>query len=281
MTVRAYAKVNLTLDVLGKRQDGYHEIKTVMQSISLYDLLDIKKDSSISITTNRSYIPTDRRNLVYTACEKFFAFAGIKGGAKINIKKQIPVSAGLAGGSSDAAATLCALNELYNTGLTVAELCNIGVTIGADVPFCIIGGTALCEGIGEKITPLPPLPKLDVVIAVGGEGLSTPVMYNEIDKINAENMVKVDNEGMISAIKSGDVDFVIKRLANIFEDMCIEKKPKIAQIKSIMLGNGAMGAVMSGSGPSVFGIFSDKTSAMGCAAKLRKLRYFAFYCRFL
>lgn len=276
MTEKAYAKINLTLDVLSKREDGYHDIKTVMQTVSLYDEVEINKADNITISTNKSFLPTDKRNLVYMACERFFSYTGIKSGAEINLKKVIPVAAGLAGGSSDAAATLRALNRLYQAGLSDDVLCEIGASFGADIPFCIKGGTALCEGIGDRITTLNKLPELDVVISIGGEGMSTPVMYAEFDKKN--DIVRPDTDGILKAIKVSDKNGIISRLRNVFEDICIEKRPFIADIKNMMYQNNALSACMSGSGPSVFGIFADKKSAVRCAGVLKKSGYFAYYC---
>lgn len=276
MIEKAYAKINLTLDVTRKRADGYHEIKTIMQSVSLCDTVSVEQADEIAITSNKKFIPTDKRNLAYIACERFFKATGIRGGAKIHIRKHIPIAAGLAGGSTDAAAVLRALNKLYKTGLTLQELCKIGASFGADIPFCIKGGTALCEGIGEVITELPALPKLDVVISVGGEGMSTPVMYAEIDK--RKDLTPIDNAGMIEAMQSGDVNGIIARLGNVFEEICTEKRPFVALIKALMLENGALGAVMSGSGPSVFGIFPDKTAAEACTTLLKSKGYYAFHC---
>lgn len=276
MTERAYAKINLTLDVVGKRADGYHDIKTVMQTVSLYDIINIERSENIVITTNKHFIPTDRRNLVYKACESFFGSVGIKGGAKIELIKRIPVSAGLAGGSSDAAATLRALNRIYKTRLSDDCLCEIGASFGADIPFCIGGGTALCEGIGDIITVLPSLPKMNVVISSGGEGMSTPAMYAEID--SRTSLRNIDTDGMVSAIAARDIAGIVSRLGNVFEDICTERRPFVGKIKSIMLANGAFGAQMSGSGPSVFGIFPDKETAVSCTHMLKKSGYFAFYC---
>lgn len=275
MTEKAYAKINLTLDVLGKRDDGYHEIKTIMQTISLCDVLDVEIDKDIVITSDKRYIPTNRKNLVYLACEKFFEATGINGGAKIHLKKRIPVAAGLAGGSTDAAATLRVLNRLYRAGLTEDQLCEIGAKFGADIPFCIKGGTALCEGIGEIITELQPVRLMFVVISIGGEGMSTPIMYSEIDK--RTDLKIVDSDGMINAIRTGDRRGIISRLGNVFEDICAEKRAFVSVIKNIMLKNGAFGAIMSGSGPSVFGIFQSRKSAIDCAEILKNAGYYAFH----
>lgn len=276
MIEKAYAKINLTLDVTGKRSDGYHEIKTIMQSVSLCDILSVERAVDITITASKKSIPTDRHNLAYIACQRFFEATGIKSGAKIHIKKHIPVAAGLAGGSTDAAAVLRALNKLYKTGLSVEELCKIGATFGADIPYCIRGGTALCEGIGEVITPLPALPKLEIVISIGGEGMSTPVMYSEIDK--RKDLPAIDNQGMIHAIQEQDINGIIARLGNVFEEVCTERRPFVGTIKALMLENGALGAVMSGSGPSVYGVFPDKAAADACTRILKEKNYYAFHC---
>jgi len=276
MTEKAYAKINLTLDVLRKREDGYHDIKTVMQTVSLCDALEVEKDEKIRISASKPYIPTDKRNLVYTACERFFSATGVKGGARIRLKKFIPVAAGLAGGSSDAAATLRALNRLYRTKLTDDMLCEIASSFGADIPFCIKGGTALCEGIGEVITSLRPLPRANIVISIGGESASTPAMYAELSKRNAFSLI--DNDGMIMAIDRGEIREIAGKLGNAFEDICAEKRPFIKEIKSAMLNSGALGACMSGSGPSVFGIFQNRKTAISCANMLKSKGYYAFYC---
>ena len=276
MTERAYAKINLSLDVIGRREDGYHNIRTVMQTVSLCDIVEIEKSAGITVTTNRFFIPNDNRNLAYKACERFFTATGIKGGARIRLSKRIPVSAGLAGGSSDAAATLRALNRIYRAGLTEEELCGIGAAFGADIPFCIKGGTALCEGIGDIITPLPPLPALNVVISVGGEGMSTPAMYAEIDK--SAELAPVDTDGMVSAIKTGDISGITACMGNVFEPVCAKKRPFVEVIKKIMLESGAQNAIMSGSGPSVFGIFPDRKTAEACAGILKGMGYYAVSC---
>ena len=278
MVERAYAKINLTLEVVGKRDDGYHNIRSIMQTVSLCDYITVKKDESdaIIIKPDQCNIPTDKRNLVYKACESFFRAAGIKGGAIIEIKKHIPVAAGLAGGSSDAAATLRALNRLYKTGFSEDMLRKIGAIFGADVPYCISGGTALCEGIGDIITPLKPLPRMDLVISIGGEGMSTPAMYAKFDDNMQQNTI--DTDGMLDAINKSDARGIAARLGNTFERICCEKRSFIIKIKSIMIQNGALGAVMSGSGPSVFGFFHDKEEAARCSKLLISKGYYAFYC---
>jgi len=273
---KAYAKINLTLDVTGKRADGYHEIRTVMQSVSLCDTISVERAEEITVSANKKAIPADKSNLAYIACEKFFEAAGIRGGANVYIKKHIPVAAGLAGGSTDAAAVLRALNRLYKTGFSTEELCEIGASFGADIPYCVRGGTALCEGIGEVITVLPKLPRLNIVISIGGEGMSTPVMYAEIDK--RQSLPNIDTDGMVRAIQAQNISGIVARLGNVFEEICAEKRPFVSAIKALMLKNGALGAAMSGSGPSVFGVFSDKTAAEACAKLLKNMGYYAFHC---
>ncbi|HOJ47683.1 MAG TPA: 4-(cytidine 5'-diphospho)-2-C-methyl-D-erythritol kinase [Bacillota bacterium] len=276
MIEKAYAKINLTLDVTGKRADGYHEIRTVMQSVSLCDTISVERAEEITVSANKKAIPADKSNLAYIACEKFFEAAGIRGGANVYIKKHIPVAAGLAGGSTDAAAVLRALNRLYKTGFSTEELCEIGASFGADIPYCVRGGTALCEGIGEVITVLPKLPRLNIVISIGGEGMSTPVMYAEIDK--RQSLPNIDTDGMVRAIQAQNISGIVARLGNVFEEICAEKRPFVSAIKALMLKNGALGAAMSGSGPSVFGVFSDKTAAEACAKLLKNMGYYAFHC---
>jgi len=273
---KAYAKINLTLDVTGKRADGYHEIRTVMQSVSLCDTISVERAEEITVSANKKAIPADKSNLAYIACEKFFEAAGIRGGANVYIKKHIPVAAGLAGGSTDAAAVLRALNRLYKTGFSTEELCEIGASFGADIPYCVRGGTALCEGIGEVITVLPKLPRLNIVISIGGEGMSTPVMYAEIDK--RQSLPNIDTDGMVRAIQAQNISGIVARLGNVFEEICAEKRPFVSAIKALMLKNGALGAAMSGSGPSVFGVFSNKTAAEACAKLLKNMGYYAFHC---
>lgn len=276
MIEKAYAKINLTLDVTGKRADGYHEIRTVMQSVSLCDTISVERAEEITVSANKKAIPADKSNLAYIACEKFFEAAGIRGGANVYIKKHIPVAAGLAGGSTDAAAVLRALNRLYKTGFSTEELCEIGASFGADIPYCVRGGTALCEGIGEVITVLPKLPRLNIVISIGGEGMSTPVMYAEIDK--RQSLPNIDTDGMVRAIQAQNISGIVARLGNVFEEICAEKRPFVSAIKALMLKNGALGAAMSGSGPSVFGVFSNKTAAEACAKLLKNMGYYAFHC---
>lgn len=257
---RSYAKINLTLDVLGKRKNGYHDVCMIMQSISLFDLLIVDKtQEGIQLTCNLKYLPTDERNIACKAAARFFEECGIKGGARMLIHKNIPVAAGLAGGSGNAAAVLCALNLLYNTHLSDAELCRIGADLGADVPFCIMGGTQLAEGIGEKLTAVDGMPKLTVLLVKPPINVSTAQIYHDIDL--AEGLRRPDTKTVIKAIETSDMAGICTGLSNMMEGVTAKQYPVINEIKAEMLEMGARGAVMSGSGPTVFGIFEDIAAA--------------------
>ncbi len=257
---KSYAKVNLTLDVLGKLENGYHEVRMVMQPLNLFDLILIKKaPAGIIIKTNIPVLPCDNKNIAYKAAELFFAETGIKGGVSIKINKNIPIAAGLAGGSGNAAAVLCSLNLLYNADLTEEKLLEMGLKLGADVPYCIKNVTSLAEGIGEKLTTLSQIPGVPVVLVTPPVSISTGEIYKRID--SAENLPVIDTDGMILAIKDFDTKKISEKLSNVMETVTINDCPEIADIKAKMLEFGALGSVMSGSGPSVFGIFPDNKSA--------------------
>ncbi len=259
---RSYAKINLTLDVLSKRSDGYHDVEMIMQTISLFDLIVADKTADqIRISTNLRYLPCNERNIAYKAAALFFTETGIKGGVKLLIHKNIPVAAGLAGGSGNAAATLCALNALYNAGLSEEELCRMGAKLGADVPFCISGGTMLASGIGDVLLPLPPMPHAYVLIVKPQINISTAAIYEKID--NAPINHRPDTVSMIRALNEGDLYGIADGLCNVMESVTETMHPIIAGIKKKMIKNGAMGALMSGSGSAVFGLFDsfDKAKA--------------------
>ena len=257
---KSYAKVNLTLDVLGKLENGYHEVKMVMQPLNLFDLIIVKKSPfGITVKTNIPHLPCDNKNIAYKAADLFFSETGIKGGASIKITKNIPIAAGLAGGSGNAAAVLCALNLLYNTNLTNEKLLEMGLSLGADVPYCIENVTSLAEGIGEKLTCLSQVPGVPVVLVTPPVNISTADIYSRID--SAENLPKIDTDGIISAIRDFDIKKIGETLSNVMENVTINDCPEISDIKKKMLEFGAYGSVMSGSGPSVFGIFPDNESA--------------------
>ena len=257
---KSYAKVNLTLDILGVLPNGYHEVRMVMQPLNLFDLIIVKKaPAGIVIKTNIPLLPCDNKNIAYKAAELFFKETGIQGGVSIKINKNIPIAAGLAGGSGNAAAVLCSLNLLYNAELTEEKLLEMGLMLGADVPYCIKNITSLAEGIGEKLTTLSSIPGVPVVLVTPPIGISTGEIYKRID--SAENLPVIDNEGMISAIQNFDTKKIGEKLANVMETVTINDCPEIANIEAKMLEFGALGSVMSGSGPSVFGIFPDNKSA--------------------
>ena len=273
--VTSNAKINLTLDVLRKRDDGYHELKMIMQTVSLYDIISLcKTDSGIFLKTNLKYLPTDSRNIAYAAAELFFTTAGISGGVNINIKKTIPVAAGLAGGSSNAAAVLTGLNTLCGKIFTEKELCLLGEKLGSDVPFCIAGGCSLCTGRGEILTPLPDMPETTFLIAKPPVRVSTASVYGSLkaDKLTEHP----DTDGMIDAIKNGDENGVAVRMFNVLETVTAKEHSVIKRIKKEMIELGALGSVMSGSGPTVIGLFNDKNLADNAKNIMLKKRFEAF-----
>lgn len=253
---RSYAKINLTLDVLGKRADGYHTVKMLMQTVSLFDLVLVDKTQhNISLSSNLKYLPTNEKNIACKAAELFLRRTGASGGARIMIHKNIPVAAGLAGGSGNGAAVLCAMNMLYNTNLSPAELCEMGAELGADVPYCIMCGTCLAEGIGEILTPLTEMPPCYILIVKPPINISTASIYEQIDSVPIQS--RPDTDAIIAAIERGSISETAALLCNVMEAVTMKQHPVIGGIKKKLIGNGALGAVMSGSGPSVFGIFDD------------------------
>ena len=267
MRLRALAKINLGLDILGKREDGYHEVRMIMQTIQMYDVLEIKKKKApgISLSVNYPYIPCDERNLVYTAAKILIDEFQVKGGVTIRLEKFIPVSAGMAGGSSDAAATLVGINRLFKLGLSERELMDRAVKIGADVPYCIMRGTALAEGIGEKLTGITQVPECFVLIGKPGINVSTKAAYESLNLSGIQTHPDID--GMIQDIQNGDLQGMTAKMGNVFEPGIIGQYPVIQEIKDLMESHGALKAMMSGSGPTVFGIF-DSQEKMDAAAKI-------------
>lgn len=270
MRLRALAKINLGLDILRKREDGYHEVRMIMQTIQMYDVLKMKKvkKPGISLSVNYPYIPSDERNLVYKAAKLLMDEFQVKEGVDICLEKFIPVAAGMAGGSSDAAAAMVGINRLFKLGLSERELMDRAVNIGADVPYCIMRGTALAEGIGEKITRIAQIPDCFVLIGKPGISVSTKMAYEslQLDKISSHP----DIDGMIRDIENGDLLTMTEKMGNVFEPGIIEKYPVIGEIKDLMEDNGALKAMMSGSGPTVFGIFDDREKMEVAAAVLRE-----------
>ncbi|WP_455714157.1 4-(cytidine 5'-diphospho)-2-C-methyl-D-erythritol kinase [Anaerosporobacter sp.] len=259
--LKAYAKINLGLDVLGKREDGYHEVRMIMQTIRLYDKLNMKKinKDEIIINTNLTYLPTNENNLVYKAIQMLKDEYGLKQGVYVDLQKHIPVAAGLAGGSSDAAAALIGMNRLFQLKLSKKDLMERAVKLGADIPYCILGGTALSEGIGEILTPLESMPSAYILIAKPSINVSTKYVYENL-KLD-EKTIHPDIDGIMDAINKKDLHGVTERLSNVLESVTIEKYPVIQEIKDTMMQNGAMNSLMSGSGPTVFGIFQDMNLA--------------------
>ena len=256
MKINAYAKINIGLDVLRRRDDGYHEVRMIMQNIDICDELEVEKsdEPGIRIKTDSEDLPANEGNLVYKAAKLIMGEYGIEGGINVKLSKNIPIAAGLAGGSTDAAATLAAVNELYGLGLDTEDLKELGVKIGADVPYCITGGTVVSEGIGEILTPIKACPSCRVLLAKPPVDVSTAFVYThlELDKVTHP-----DIDGIIRGIEDGDIHEVAAKMGNVLESVTIPAHPVIDDIKNIMRDNGAFGVLMSGSGPSVFGLFDS------------------------
>lgn len=261
VTMQAYAKINLGLDVVGRLPNGYHEVRMIMQNVKIYDTLTFSKGEAgeITITTDESELPAGPDNLIYKAVLLLRKLSGNTDGVRIHLQKRIPIAAGMAGGSTDAAATLLGVNELLGLGIPKEVLQEESVQIGADVPYCVLGQTALSEGIGEKLTPIVSPPQAHLVVAKPDINVSTPVVYRKLD--SKESYAHPDIDGMLDAIRRQDLTGITDRLGNVLELVTIEDYPVISEIKELLLANGAMGALMSGSGPSVFGIFDSEEKA--------------------
>ena len=270
MRLQAFAKINLGLDVLGKREDGYHEVRMIMQTIRMYDQLDMRKsvEPGIHLTTNKKYIQVDENNLVWRAAKLMMDTCGIIEGVSIHLHKVIPVAAGMAGGSSDAAAALVGMNRMFHCGLSKEKLMELGVQIGADVPYCVLRGTALAEGIGEKLTVLPPMPDCWILIGKPGISVSTKYVYTTLD-LNTDT-VHPDIDGMKKALEDGNLYGITERMGNVLQDVTIPAYPEVERIKEQMKALGAVNAMMSGSGPTVFGIFDNEEKAQKACQKLRE-----------
>ena len=262
LNLRAYAKVNLGLDVVRKREDGYHEVSMIMQTVKLFDRLHFEKqqEDTIELTTNLKFLPVDENNLVYKIVRQLKEEFQIKEGIRIHLDKHIPVAAGMAGGSSDCAAALFGMNRMFGLNLSRKELMERGVKLGADVPYCIMRGTALSEGIGEILTPLPPMPDCYIVIAKPPISVSTKYVYEHLDLPNLEHHPNIS--AMVEALKNNDLKGITATMENVLETVTIHEYPVIKDIKTMMLQAGAENALMSGSGPTVFGIFTDKELAV-------------------
>ena len=270
MRVEANAKLNLTLDVLGRRPDGYHDMRMIMQSVELADLLDIKRSGSgeLRVSTNLHFLPNNAKNLAAQAALRWWEAQGnASQGLDITIDKHIPVCAGMAGGSSDAAAVLRALNELEGAGLSPAQLARIGERVGSDVPYCVTGGTALAEGRGEVLTPQPPLPQCWVVLCKPEFSISTPALFAKIDSVKLR--CRPDTQGVIAALEAQDLVGVARRMYNVFEDALPERqRSRVNDIKNVLIQCGALGASMSGTGPTAFGLFDSEALAQEAQERL-------------
>ena len=261
ISLKALAKINLGIDVVRRREDGYHEVRMIMQTVQLYDRLDIKRtqEPGIQIQTNLSFLPVNENNLIYKAAKLLMDEFSITDGISVKLDKRIPVAAGMAGGSTDAAAMLFGMNRLFSLGLTKRQLMERGVQIGADVPYCIMRGTALAEGIGEALSPLPPMVKCPVLIAKPSISVSTKFVYQNL-KLD-DTTIHPDIDRLIDDIKAKNLHDIAAHMGNVLETVTIPNYPVIDEIKKHMLSNGAVGAMMSGSGPTVFGLFDDEDTA--------------------
>lgn len=267
--MKALAKVNLGLDVIRRREDGYHEVKMIMQTVRLYDRIILEKtQKGISMETNLSFLPVNEQNIAYRAAKMLMDEFHIQSGLHIKIDKHIPVAAGMAGGSTDGAAVLYGVNKIFELGLTKRQLMERGIKLGADVPYCIMRGTVLSEGIGEILTPVSSLPDCHILIAKPPVSVSTKHVYEnlKLDKIEKHP----DIDGMVEALRIEDLHGVTQRMENVLETVTIPEHPEIQQIKELMIKEGALNALMSGSGPTVFGIFDDREKGMRARDLLRK-----------
>ena len=272
----AYAKINLSLDILGTRPDGYHEVRMLMQSLSLCDTISLSVTGTpgLTMTCSDACLPTDERNLAYRAAALFCRTYDITTGIALHLEKQIPVAAGLAGGSSDAAAVLRGLNEMFGAPATKEELATLGLTLGADVPYCLMLGTALSEGIGEKLTPLTAAPNCYCLLVKPEAGASTKQIYTEYDTMAAaETICHPDTDGILAALEQGDYNGLTSRLCNVLEPVTTKLVPEIATIKETLKDLGADGVLMSGSGPTVFALYTDKEKAQNAEEHFKQTSY--------
>ena len=267
--LKALAKINLGLDVLGRREDGYHNVRMVMQTIYLYDNITIRrtKESGITLESNLYFLPNDEGNIAYKAAKLLMDEFQIQDGVHITLDKHIPVAAGLAGGSANAAAVLVGMNRMFSLGLSEEELMERGVNLGADVPYCVMRGTVLAEGIGEELTRLSALPKCYILIAKPGISVSTRTVYEKLDALSITEHPDID--GVIKGLENQDLKAIASSMGNVLEQVTVDAYPIIEKIKDVMKEQGALNAMMSGSGPTVFGIFPDEQTALKCKEYLK------------
>lgn len=269
MKIKAYAKINIALDIVGKRDDGYHLLRMIMQSIDLYDTIEINKvNSGINLKCNKHYVPTDERNLAYKAAKLFMETYSIENGVEIELIKHIPVSAGLAGGSTDAAGVLKLMNKMFNINASEEELKVLGLKLGADVPYCISGGTALCEGVGEKITQLKGFKDKILVLIKPPFGVSTKEVYKNFDLTKVIFHPRI--EALIEAMRNDDIYFVANNMKNLLENVTLRRHRVLMNIKEEVKIEGSIGTMMSGSGPTVFAFFDDMLKAQMCYDNMKK-----------
>ena len=270
--LKALAKINIGLDVLRRREDGYHDVKMIMQTVGIYDqiCLNREKTPGIRVKTNLFYLPDNENNLMYKAAKLLMDEFSIEDGVSIDLNKYIPVAAGMAGGSSDAASVLYGMNKMFSLGLSQDELMRRGVKIGADVPYCIMRGTALAEGIGEILTPLPPMPACFVLVAKPGISVSTKFVYENLHANDLRPEQHPDIDAAIAGIRAGDLKATAQAMGNVLELVTAREYPVIEEIKNFMKKRGALNAMMSGSGPTVFGLFENKTTARNAFYQLRR-----------
>ncbi len=269
ISLKACAKINLGLDVLRRREDGYHELRMIMQSVRLFDRLTMRRTRAegVRLKTNLPFLPVDRDNLVVRACQLLMDEFEVTEGVFVDLEKHIPVAAGLAGGSTDAAAAMIGVNRLFGLGLSLPELMSRASAIGADVPFCLMRGTALAEGIGDRLTRLPSPPRCYVLLAKPDAHISTKYVYTHLDVGALKKHPDIDSQ--IRAIENGDLRALAQAMGNVLETVTLDICPQIGRIRERMLSGGAIGAMMSGSGPTVFGLFEDREAARKTAEELK------------
>lgn len=279
MTISTHAKINLSLDVVGKRENGYHDLKMVMQSVSLHDEVTVARTggTDLSLTCNVPHVPCNQSNIAAKAALHFFDALGEREGLHIHLEKRIPMAAGLAGGSGNGAGVLLALNQLYSHPFSPERLREIGLAVGADVPFCLLGGTALAEGLGELLTPLPALPDCAILLVKPRFNISTARVFTQLNWRTVR--YHPDTAGLILQLKAGAVGSAARHMYNVLETVTAAAHPEIEQIKAQMMDCGAEGSIMSGSGPTVFGIFTDEDKAQAALSHFSRWYEQSFLCR--
>lgn len=284
--LKPLAKINLGLDIIGVREDGYHEMRMIMQSLALHDqmVMQITDENRIRLKTNVPYLPTDAGNIVYKAVDMIRNEYGIEGGVRIDLKKTIPIAAGLGGGSSDAAAAIYGMNKLFGLGLRKSDMIELGTKLGADVPFCIMRGTMLAEGIGEELSPVAPMVDCPVLVVKPNFGVSTKDVYTAYDKCDKCDLSHPNIDGLCEALKNQDFNSICANMGNVLEGVTIKMHPEVQIIKDELMSKNAKLAMMSGSGPTVFALFDDKVKAQSAYHYFKDIKGYEqtfltdFYC---